>query len=437
MIYILAPYSLEINTTSHNRILSFYRAIKQKGLAVKVIYPGEAWDKKWFIGQVKESATLADNKDFIQIIPKLNFLERLAFRSPVAEKSWLVWLLVSKLFYFLHRRDIYYPGKSLLDFFGESHLAADDILIASGPAFSLHNAAIDLAKKYQCKLMLDYRDPWTFGYPPLEGNRLFFWLSRKMERRSELEGLKLSKWISCVQESAINYFPAGFREKIRVIRNGANLSLIEAGEIVDRPPKFRIVYLGTIHQSQLKEAVFFRAIRQLINERRISPDLLELVFIGASRSHALPERIAEYQLNEYVSVTKRMSVRQAMRHAYSASVLLHLRYGNISEVLTSKQADYLALQKPIFLPVSDEGELARSIREHQAGYVCHNFEECYAALEELWEKHVRGESFRIPRSEEFLYSISREHEAEKLVRLVADALQTDPSSKKEDICTSL
>jgi hypothetical protein len=99
---------------------------------------------------------------------------------------------------------------------------------------------------------------------------------------------------------------------------------------------------------------------------------------------------------------------------------LHLRYGKKKEVITSKQADYLAFQRPILLPMSDEGDLAESILNHHAGYVCKSKEECLIALEKVWDKFIKKENLFIPQSDEFTKSISREFIADKFAERILE-----------------
>ena len=119
----------------------------------------------------------------------------------------------------------------------------------------------------------------------------------------------------------------------------------------------------------------------------------------------------------------------------NACAFLQLKYGSRTGIITSKQADYLALQKPILLPMTDHGDIAQSIIENKAGYVCNSKEECLAALNELWRKFQNKESFVIERPADFHYKLSREYEAQKLVAIIKELMdeqssEVSPAHKK-------
>jgi len=417
MIYLIAPHSLKLNTTSHNRIFSFYTAIKNNGEEVKVFYPSPDLNTYWFSGQ-KETLNDTDNNDFFTVDTHLNLIQKLAFNSGLAKRYKAFWYLYYMLHYLIYQRDIYFTNNALWKCLRKFKVSSSDTLIVSSPPFGLFYEAYIIKKITKCHLILDYRDPWTYGYYPVGRKPLFSWLSKLLERNRENKILENATYITCVHNSIKSFFPEKYQNKTFIVHNGANSKFIDFNKIEAHPKHFRIVYLGTIHEEQLKEEVFFSAISKIIKNKNISPSLFEIAFIGSIKCTSLHEIIKKYQLQKFVRITDRRSIQKALEIGSSASALLHLRYGDRQQLITSKHTDYLALQKPILLPISDNGDIANSILEHHAGYVCNSPDECYNVLQELWEKYQRGESFKIPRSKEFLYSISREAEAEKLVKII-------------------
>ncbi|WP_207424015.1 hypothetical protein [Desertivirga brevis] len=417
MIYILSPYNLDVNTTARNRILSFYSALSKNGLPVKILNPPllerdtEARSK----GLLKYDG---EQGDIISFELDESLSERIISKLIGSGNNRMASALLGFLYLLINGCDFYYPVNSLREYFTSNSLRPRDVLIASGFPYSLFKVAAELARAKNCKLILDYRDPWTYSYKPLDSK---VWISRIkncLQRNTEDKCLSVANKAFCDSEMVKALFPSQFRHKIGVILNGANLHVIEPRRIVGHYPVFRIVYLGTLYNDQIIDLSFFRSLSQLLRSKQIEPEKFDVLFVGSRSNTMLPDIIDDFGLKEFITVTPRLSLPEAIEIAYTAAAFLHLKYGDRTEIDSSKQLDYLALQKPILLPISDHGNAAKSIKEHNAGYVCESENECYEMLCSLWEKHQKGESFIIPRSKEFLYSISREAEAEKLVEVV-------------------
>ncbi|WP_207536403.1 hypothetical protein [Desertivirga arenae] len=417
MIYILSPYNIDINTTARNRILSFYSALSKHGLAVKILNPPllardtEAKSK----GILKYEG---DGDDILSFELRENKIEQLIAKLIGNGNNRKATTLLGFLSLLIKGCDFYYPANSLKEYFKSYPLQAQDVLIASGFPYSLFKVAAELAREKNCKVILDYRDPWTYTYIPLDSNALIGRIKNKLQRKTEELCLATAEKAFCDSEPVKKLFPPKYQDKIGVLLNGANLQVIKTERIIAHYPVFRIVYLGTLYNDQLTDLSFFRALSHLIASKQIAQGQLEVLFVGSLSNALLPETIINFGLTEFIKITRRLSLLEAIEIAYTAAAFLHLKYGDRTEIDSSKHLDYLALQKPILLPSSDQGNVEKSIKEQHAGYVCYSENECYGAMQELWEKHQKGESFIIPRSERFLYGISREAEAEKLVKVV-------------------
>lgn len=416
MIYIIAPHSLKVNITSHNRILSFYNCFKKRGWDVKVIFPSSAFNMHWFTDTVKEFPP--STEDFVTIQTDLNLIQKFAFRPGLYQNYRLLWYISYFIHYIIYFKDLYYSNKGLSRYFAETELSDKDILVVSGPPFSFFEESGKIAAKSGSALILDYRDPWNYSYVPVY--RKLFWgkLIRLIERGVENKLLNKADSVNCVHEKIKASFPKRFHSKINIIQNGSNAAYINPDLIQERPTTFKIVYLGTIHDEQLKDERFFFTVRKLIEGNMIDPAQFQLAFIGADRNKVLLKVLKKYNLLEYAVITKRLGIAETMDASYDAAAFLHLKYSGRSEVYPSKHTDYLALQKTILLPASDRGVLAESIVMNDAGAVCDDQEGFYKVLNKLWEKFTAGESMKIERTGKFLYSISRESEAERFATII-------------------
>jgi hypothetical protein len=97
-------------------------------------------------------------------------------------------------------------------------------------------------------------------------------------------------------------------------------------------------------------------------------------------------------------------------------MFLHLKYRDRSQIITSKNADYLMFKKTILLPVSDKGDLAESITKYKSGYVCNGVEETVNALNKDYNKFINKESVALDNGD-FSF-LSRSEISKKLLTVI-------------------
>ncbi|ADY53790.1 hypothetical protein Pedsa_3255 [Pseudopedobacter saltans DSM 12145] len=289
-------------------------------------------------------------------------------------------------------------------------------IIVSGAPYGIFKYASKMTKKLGFELILDYRDPWTFGYQNLNGFKLAYKLKRTMLQGMERKLLKQASLITTVSETLKSYFPSEFQHKIHVIPNGSNYV---AADIKPKEDKtFNIVYIGTIYNDQLQDNTFFLALKKFLYQK--DQESIKLQFLGSFYTTALKEKIEEFDLSHITTITKRLKKDELLPYLNNTNIFLHLKYGDRSGIITSKQADYLFFRKPILLPVSDKGDLAESISKHKAGYICKDQVDIVRTLNMLYSKFLNGEVVEIVQSEEMLKHNSREAIAERFVGLILE-----------------
>lgn len=298
------------------------------------------------------------------------------------------------------------------------NLTKEDIILVSFPSLAIHNLGYALKQEFGCKLILDYRDPGVFGYQQIEDNKILSFLRKRFLKRNELRNLKAADLIVTISASIRNLFPEKYRDQIEVIRNGFDFKKINFNLIKNHPYTFKLIYLGTVYNDQLEDTTFFKAIRKLIDLHVIQPQYFQVKFVGTGESLRLKEIIRHYHLEPYVQVSQKMPIEQVYTELYSAAMFFHLKYGNRKEIITTKQYEYLAFQKPILLPVNDDGDLEESIKRYQAGYICENENDIIQFLKQSIDNHFQNKPARVERTEAELYELSRQGQEEKLLKLI-------------------
>nr|WP_294901172.1 hypothetical protein [uncultured Pedobacter sp.] len=405
IIFIL-PY-LNVNTTSSERFKSFIKAAEDSaGLETEVITIDYGISKSYFAGLSKENVDYYYPKNHKVVTFPPNIVQKLGFLA-VDKGFKFLWRFFQLLHLLIYRRDIFYPGNIELKKVNRQQ----GFVFCSGSHFSLFTTANHLAQRLNFKLILDYRDPWTFGYNPVDGLRFVHSLKTFLGRRKELQLLRSATLITTVSNSIREFFPSEFFEKVKIIPNGSNFlnsQITATGSL-----SFNIVYAGTIYADQLKEEDFFQALEIFIKQRDLSRIRLE--FLGANGNSALKKVIHKYGLDPITFITPRLNKEELLLRMNQASIFIHLRYSTKKHIISSKQAEYLNFSKPILLPISDGGDLEASILEHHAGFVTKNKEAFLLKLNELWQKFENGESLKVNHPKEVIEEISRAYIAKKFI----------------------
>jgi glycosyltransferase involved in cell wall biosynthesis len=329
-------------------------------------------------------------------------------------------LLIS--YYFFRRREIFDLGREFERYKLKTNLTlrADDTVLVSFPSIAIHNLGYALKQEFNCKLILDYRDPGVFGYQLIEENKWMSYLRKFFLKRNELRNIRNADLVITISDSIRNLFPEKYKKNIKVVRNGFDASKLNFNLIKNHPYTFKLVYLGSVYNDQLHDTNLFQAVRSFIDSKNIQPQNFQLRFIGTGEALALKDIIRHYNLEPYTHISDKMPIEQIYSELYTASMFFHLKYGTRKEIITSKQYDYLAFQKPILLPQSDGGDLEESIKKYDAGFVCNTLAEVIQVISNAYQKQVNKQALRIERSEEELYELSRQAQGEYLAQLIKE-----------------
>lgn len=407
-IFIFSYKGRGTHETSFNRLLSISENLS-KYFEVYFIYGRENDSNREETRKNLFEIPIVFNKGIIQKVH--SFLRN---KNAYAAKLFFI------LYYFFTRKEILDFKQNALSYFQHNKIEfkKDDIIFATHPTLSLQSLGCELKKKYNCKLILEYRDPGVFGY------KLIFekaWMTKARKfflKDKEVRNIESADLIITVSQSLKIFFPEKYQHKIHVIKNGFDNKLMDYSKIFCSKEQFILVYLGTIYDVQLSDLTFFKAISKFIELYNIQPTQFKLRFVGSGDSIMLKKIIRKFELNFYCDITEKMEIDKVYSNLYDAAMFFHLKYGDRKEIITTKQYEYLAFQKPILLPVNDYGDLEESIKKYDAGFVCESEKEIVDVLKMSIDNHFNGNPRRITRTEDELYDLSRQGQEEKLLKLI-------------------
>ena len=409
---LIISHDIRLNQTFTNRYINFNKTLNQYHYRSKIISVSFPF-KPHPNNNLKEKKSFKDIKNVFQLTAKkLNPLQKqLLFidNKGLGFTNKKIFLALHLMFY---KVDHWFVSKKDL-----LTINLNASLIISGGGSGIIKSAVYLADKNKAKLVLDYRDPLNFGYHLLETNKLIYRFKRFFTIGNEIRFLRKANHIITVSESLKSFFPEEFQEKISVIENGSNYEFnFIKDKINPAPQEFNIVYLGTIYNDQLTDETFFISIKAFITQHKINESSIKIYFIGSNLNLKLSDIITKYGLKPFTHITERLEEQQVLNYLLNASMFLHLKYGDRSQIITSKNADYLMFKKSILLPVSDKGDLAESITKYRAGYVCNGVEETLNALNREYTKFVNRENVTLNNGD-FSF-LSRSEISKKLLTVI-------------------
>lgn len=241
-----------------------------------------------------------------------------------------------------------------------------DTIISTGPPHSLHLTALKLKKELNVKWIVDFRDPWT---------NIDYYKSLLLTKRSDTKHKKLEKevltkadCIITVGETMAKEFKSIGASRIEVITNGFDIDDIPS-EIPELDKKFSVVHIGSINKDR-NHPVFVEALKKLTDENIDLKKDLEIKLIGKVDYKVL-EDIRKAGLDSNLIHKEYISHDQVIKELMKAR-LLYLPINNTPNakgIVTGKFFEYLAAQRPILTIGPVDGDIAKILKETNAGKV--------------------------------------------------------------------
>jgi glycosyltransferase involved in cell wall biosynthesis len=243
-----------------------------------------------------------------------------------------------------------------------------DLIITTGPPFSLHLLGLRLKNASTVPWIADFRDPWSdwdiLHELGVKGRTL------AKHRALELEVLKKADGVLTSSEQTSMLLQNKLTRSIATFTNGADLQDFSFESSV-RPQKFRLIHAGRLYA--LRNApVLWQALNELLEESEEFAANFELVLVGEVSSEvqasvaACPALSTKTQFRDYQAHEKIVKLYQE-----SALLLLLLNQSSNSElIIPGKLFEYMAAQRRILMLGKPASPTAQIIQANQAGCVC-------------------------------------------------------------------
>lgn len=237
-----------------------------------------------------------------------------------------------------------------------------DAILTTSPPISSHLIGRKAKKILGCPWVADFRDLWTQNmsnpHPRLEA------MQTGLERRTLKDADALvavsQPWAERLQRS----YPS---KRVFAITNGfdpdqfASLS----GELT---AKFTITYAGLLYQGRRDPAMLFETLRELFDQKLMSPEDVEVRFYGTIEPWVAAQ-VQQYRLDGVVQLPGLIARAEALQRQAESQILLMLGWTDPRETgqHSGKLFEYLGAGRPILAVGGGPSVLTETLKETGAG----------------------------------------------------------------------
>jgi glycosyltransferase involved in cell wall biosynthesis len=286
-------------------------------------------------------------------------------------------------------------------------------------------------------LVIDYDDPWS-TLPFFESQP---WYSVKLNRRLERKYLREADRVTYCKKSIYEGIAQTFTglppEKFQLIYNGYDPDDFPVTRSGRNGRPFRIVYTGKLARKFFYSPVsFLTALSQLIREKEVRPEEVEVIFAGLADRESL-DLIDHLELTSVVRHVGYVSHRKSVELLLSADAILfmieNMEGKEVSKAyagfIPAKIFECLYAKKPI-LAIVPPGPEYDMIREAGLGFFArpNDRDSVRGALRDLLRRHSGG-SLAVTPDHDRIAAFDRRKLAEDLASAFNRVLETAPAGR--------
>ncbi|MCB0725605.1 MAG: glycosyltransferase family 4 protein [Ignavibacteriae bacterium] len=265
-----------------------------------------------------------------------------------------------------------------------------DLVYSTAPPYTDHLIGLEVKKRYNIPLVLDYRDAWVdspvLNYYPTSYHKL---KNIRLEKSVIGGANKVITTNRRVKEYIIARYGNIEYNDVRIIPHGYDTEDFEIAsrEPMEKPKRMRITYSGSFYTRD--PGYYFDAIKLLFDKFPELKDKIEFCFIG----HVTEENrklIKEYGIADNVVLTGYLNHIDCVRYIMSSDILFLLisRGENEDAAMPGKVGEYIGSRKPIiacipegvtkkylenygaitFIPDEDSAEIVKAVLDYYELY---------------------------------------------------------------------
>ena len=243
-----------------------------------------------------------------------------------------------------------------------------NVIWSTYPIATAHLIGYWLSRLSGIPWVADFRDPMAHvGYPPDKAT----WDSYLSVEQKVFAQASRAVFTTpgAARFYAQRYAPQANR--MRIIENGydeASFSdfAMPTSQPALNPGKFTLLHSGIVYPEWRNPEQLFAALRRLIDDQVVDPNLIRVRFRASGHSSFLTALVASRDLTDVVQVLPPVGYKAALAEMCAADGLLVLQSDDCNDQIPAKVYEYLRAQKPILGICGDVGDTANVLR--QAGF---------------------------------------------------------------------
>lgn len=244
------------------------------------------------------------------------------------------------------------------------------IIYATAPPFRDLNIGVELKKKYNIPLVVDYRDSWLYS-----SSRFFLTpMHRFANMKMEAEVLRVADVVLTInrriKEKIIELYPNVKHNDITVLPHCYDKEDFELfSSQLPRTNKMRFTHTGSFFNNDSPK-YFLQALSIVFNKRPELKKKIEACFIGNLSKENI-NRIKENNLFDTVYAPGYVNHKECIKYLQASDVLwFTIGKGQGSEMVSPvKLTEYIGAEKPVIACIPD-GAAKLMLKNHNAVKIC-------------------------------------------------------------------
>jgi glycosyltransferase involved in cell wall biosynthesis len=261
-------------------------------------------------------------------------------------------------------------------------------LLISGEPFYLFRIGSTLKKKFDLSWIADYRDDWNTNELQIakKGGFVRKWISN-IEANYERKWVGTAKAIISVSEPYTKRISDFTGKPGITIQNGFEDELLNlrTDELFD---EFTLVYSGVLYPSQ--DIRLILGALEMANSQNKS---FQLIFLGAGfdiKERLRIEGLVSDKIRHLVKITDRLPRKKALEILVKSHAFLGIAYGDMKGIPSSKLYEYMGLQKPVLLCVSDHDLMEEMLSDSGLGFFADSSQEALVRIDQIKKLYSEG-----------------------------------------------
>lgn len=293
-------------------------------------------------------------------------------------------LLSFHILYYDQHKHLYLTAKKMMQ-----HESFDAIITTGEPNVLFRYGYLLKRKFPNIMWIADFRDGWFFDHVSSLNKSILNKVIRKHEYLLEKKYLSIVDIISSVDPILCGRMEQLHSKKTLCIYNGFWEYYSKENDSLTSN-KLVLTHTGTLTPGQRVEFLL-EAVEELLHEKRISTNDIEIRFIGIEYFTEQTNRIrrSSESFSAAVVTTPRIPKNEAIQHNLDADFLLSFTEEK-NKAIYAKTYDYIACKKEILVLPDDESILGELVKEHQLGHVFQNKSELKNFIVQQVEEKKKG-----------------------------------------------